>query len=247
MDATIVWQGLSQLDNSSPLVAIVTGITGRSKNPKTGPMAQLWILRADISPLAAIKRGSDSAICGDCVWRGDKGKNRGCYVTVPNAPTAIWNKYKRGGYRELRSESVALLLRANGIRLRLGAYGDPGALPVWLLHNLTSVIAGHTGYTHAWRYRPELAPFVVASADTPADVASARALGFRTFRTRTPEQPLLAGEIACPASEEAGKRTTCDRCNLCDGSRENERRKSVAIIAHGTGTSYVLNFIRKAS
>ena len=245
VDSALVWRGLSALDSVSPVIAVVTGIDGGSNNPKTGPMAQLWILREDIAPTAAVANGSDAAVCGDCGLRGVDGKNRGCYVAVKNAPLAVWHKYQRGGYVELAPEIVALDLRANGIRLRLGAYGDPAALPVWLLDNLTSVIAGHTGYTHAWRTRPELARYVMASADSPADVAHAHALGFRTFRTRAPEQPLLPDEISCPAADESGKRTTCERCNLCDGSRVNDRRRSVAILAHGTTTVHALAFIRR--
>jgi hypothetical protein len=47
---------MSELDSSAPLVAIITGMRGGSANPKTGPMAQLWILRSDMSPLDAIQQ-----------------------------------------------------------------------------------------------------------------------------------------------------------------------------------------------
>ena len=41
------------------------------------------------------------------------------------------------------------------------------------------------------------------------------------------------GEISCPASDEAGKRTTCERCGLCAGA--SRAAKDITIIAHGTG------------
>ena len=43
-------------------------------------------------------------------------------------------------------------------------------------------------------------------------------------------------EILCPASKEAGYRTTCDSCKLCSGS--NISAKSIAIVAHGGGAKY---------
>jgi hypothetical protein len=39
-------------------------------------------------------------------------------------------------------------------------------------------------------------------------------------------------EIACPASREAGAKTTCDRCVAC-GGRSAKARADVAILAHG--------------
>ncbi len=248
VDTAIVWEGFSALDPTAPLVAIITGMSGRSKNPKTGPMAQLWIIRSDRSPLDAIADGSDSAICGKCIFRGYKGKGRGCYVTVKNAPLAIYRKYARGGYQTMAPEYAALTLRDNGVALRLGAYGDPAALPAWLLQRLTDVIVSHTGYTHSWRNRPDLARYVMASADCPGDYALAHSMGFRTFRTRTSDQPMLTGEIACPASDEAGKRTTCEKCKLCNGADSNDKRKSIAIIVHGAVASiHALRVIRNAA
>ena len=56
--------------------------------------------------------------------------------------------------------------------------------------------------------------------------------GWRTFRIRGPQDPLLAGtECICPASDEAGHRVTCERCQLCRGT--NRPARSVAIVAHG--------------
>ena len=243
-NSAIVWQGPSAFDHA-PIVAIVTSLDARSHNLKTGPMAQLWILRSDVPPIDAAASGADGSICGDCGLRGIDGEPRGCYVILAHGPQAVYRKFRDGGYETIAPELIALRLRYAGLALRLGAYGDPAALPLWLLQSLTNVIARHTGYTHAWRTRPDLARYLMASADSPADVAHAHALGFRTFRTRAPEQPLLPDEISCPAADESGNRTTCERCNLCDGSRVNDRRRSVAILAHGTTTVHALAFIRR--
>ena len=236
----VIYQGPSALDGA-PIVAIVTGLTGRSKNPKTGPLAQLWILRADMSPLDAIKTGQDVSICGDCRHRGDgTGRQRGCYVSVKNAPLAVWRAYHAGRYRRLAARTIARRLAARGLGIRVGAYGDGAALPRGIVRDVVEGIQ-HTGYTHAWRTLcPQDWPWLMASVDTPDEQQTARRAGWRTFRVRRADESLRSREIVCPASEEGGKRTTCAACVLCDGSAPGDARASIAIIAHGTGTaSYV--------
>lgn len=246
LDSAKIWDGNSAIDGA-PIVAIVTGLKRPSKNPKTGPMAQLWILRADISPLDAIASGSDRSICGDCGLRGSNGRERGCYVAVKNAPLAVWRRFTRGGYESLTPIALSAILRERKLRIRLGAYGDPAALPIAVIRDLVSQAPGWTGYTHRWQSRGDLAPYVMASADSPALAQRANALGFRTFRTRVDDQQLLPGEIACPASDEMDHRTSCDRCNLCNGATADDRRRSIAIIAHGPTTVHAVKFIRMMS
>jgi hypothetical protein len=235
--SAIVWRGRSAFD-SKPIVAIVTGLDRGNKNAKTGAnLAQLWILRSDIRPLDAIKTGADQSICGDCKHRGDgTGKRRSCYVSVKNAPRAVHEAYRKGRYVSMRPSDVAVHLASRGMGIRIGAYGDGAALPASVLADLTHGIF-HTGYTHAWQSRPDLRQWLMASVDNPAEYDAAKRSGWRTFRVRTADEHLDSHEIACPASDEAGKRTSCDRCGLCDGSRPDDQRRSIAIIAHGIGTS----------
>lgn len=59
----IILEGPPPIDGA-PIVAILNGATGRSSaNRKTGAMAQLWIIRADISPVDAIHTGEDASVC----------------------------------------------------------------------------------------------------------------------------------------------------------------------------------------
>lgn len=239
LDAAVVWAGPSRFDGS-PIVAIVTGLGRRSKNRKTGPVAQLWIIRSDINPVRAIELRQDYAICGSCTLRGVLDVGRICYVNVPRCVLAIYRRYARGGYPDVDPAIVASLCRAQGQAMRLGAYGDPAALPLWVLRELTAGLR-HTGYTHSWRYvRPEYAGVLMASVDTPAEYRMATAAGWRTFQTVLPGQLLPARVISCPASEEAGKRTTCARCTLCDGARPGDRRASIAIQSHGNGAVHYI-------
>ena len=243
--SAVVWRGPSNFNNA-PIVAIVTGLVRRSTNAKTGAnLAQLWILAEDVSPMDAIKVGRDQSICGTCRHRGDgTGKDRSCYVVVKNAPLSVWKTYASGGYASMRPADVATHLASRGMGIRLGAYGDAAALPIDVIRDITNGIF-HTGYTHAWRSRPDLAPWLMASTDSANEQALASDAGWRTFRVRTPDQSLVTHEIACPASAEAGARTNCDRCVLCDGARgAGDRRANVAILAHGTGAH---SFLRVAA
>lgn len=235
----VLWEGPSKLD-AAPLVVIVTmGATNR----KTGPMDQSWILRSDMHPLAAVRCGKDVSICGDCIHR--KRKRRSCYVTVQHGPAGVFNAYTRGKYPKLTRQAAREKMA--GRFLRIGAYGDPMMVPVWVWEGITAVVSGWTGYTSQWA-NPALRPepyrqFLMASVKTLDEHAEAHAAGWRTFRTRMPSTELLPGEIVCPASEEAGHKLQCIECRICAGLCGARGQKSVAIYPHGPGKAH---FFRNA-
>lgn len=243
-NAAVIYRGPSQLPGQSAaeIVGVVTGLDGSSHNPKTGPMAQLWIIRADVDPVSALKSGKSRAICGDCGLQ-----DNGCYVAVKNAPLAVYRRLKRRGYRRGTCARVNAVLQARGLRLRLGAYGDPAALPASVLQQLTAGVRW-TGYTHAWRGLQDPAAYqqlLMASCDSPADRALAVIRGWRTFRTRAVDQLINEGEITCPASDEAGHRTTCEQCCLCDGKHGlQDARRSIVIAVHGATQAKAVRFLR---
>jgi hypothetical protein len=143
MDAVsgvIFYQGPSKIDGQ-PIVGIATF---NSKNTKTGPIVQTWIIRSDIHPSEAINTGEDKSVCGSCPLRGlikdasektDKktistptvNKGRSCYVLVQQAPAAIYKAFKDGKYPVL-NETHAKKMTDKG--LRYGSYGDPVAIPI---------------------------------------------------------------------------------------------------------------------
>lgn len=242
MQSAILYRGPSVLDGA-PIIVVATGLGRGSLNAKTGNLVQTWILREDISPLEAVRTGADSSICGDCPHRGTivDGKNvdRSCYVSVFQAPLSVWNSYKRGIYPDAPADVLA------GRNVRLGAYGDPAAVPqhVWdqLLAEATSVV----GYTHQWRAFPALARYCMASCDSVADYLDAKALKWRTFRVRSDKDRLLTREVACPASKEMGVKTNCALCKACGGNSA-KARVDIAIIAHGA-PSKINAFNRQAA
>lgn len=226
----IIYRGPSMLDGK-PIVVVATD---SSKNRKTGAMIQTWIIRDDISPIDSVKTGADSSICGDCPHRGNgDGSGRSCYVTFFQAPHNIWKTVHRGGYATMTDVSMFA-----GRNVRFGSYGDPAAVPVEVWERIARVASGYTGYTHQWRKADRrYSEFCMASCDSERDRIDAKAMGYRTFRVRPASSPMLAGEIVCPASEEAGKRRSCETCRACSGTRFgtlSNRAADITIIVHGS-------------
>jgi len=234
----ILYEGPSALDGA-PIVVIATGLAKASKNAKTGAMIQTYIIRADMGPLDAVRTGADASICGTCPHRGDgTGKGRSCYVTLIHGPASVWRSYQRGVYPKADAFTAAQLFA--GRMVRLGTYGDPAAAPFALWTVALSAAEGWTGYTHQWRAIPaKWAALVMASADSLADMDTAHALGYRTFRvTAAPFENVKGREAVCPASEEKGKVASCITCKACMGT-SGKARVSIQIAAHGTGKRHV--------
>lgn len=244
----VIYDGPSTQDGAPIVVIAVTGHKPPSKmNSKTGDMLQTYIIRSDVDPVSAVHGGLDVSICGDCKHRGDgTGKGRTCYVTLMHGPASVYRAFKRGIYpyagvsrvSDYRDSSLMRLREiaelGQGRMVRLGTYGDPAMVPAYIWRALVSGAEGRTGYTHQWRTRADLSDLVMASCDNVAEFDLARSSGWRAFVVRPMSTPVPAGTVTCPASEEAGKRTTCLACHLCDGVRPGDKRKSITIMAHGT-------------
>lgn len=230
-NGVVFYEGPSLL-TGDPIVGIVTGIGSiASKNYKTGDMAQAWILRSDIDPSAAIKSGADEAICGNCQHRSVDGNiGRSCYVTWWLAPMNVYKAYRKHAY--ITASQQDLVDYMLGHYVRLGAYGDPAAIPyrVWL--DVVRQSSGAIGYTQQWRdCDPIFSRLLMASVQSEAEASEARARGWRTFRVRPVGANVLDNEAICPASEEAHHGSTCRECQLCQGT--TKAAKSVVIQAHG--------------
>ena len=240
----IIYEGPSLLDGQQ-IVVIATGMKAKSSNGKTGGMIQTWILLRDIDPREANKSGADYAICGECPHRGkattalDKALavERTCYVIIFQAPLNVWKSFHRGIYdRAVDSEAIASV--GDGNEVRLGSYGDPAAVPAYVWKALLSRASGNTGYSHqsGLDNADFVAEIMMVSADNLAMAQAAWDKGHRTFRLVDSLDDITNNEINCPASKEAGQRTTCDKCGLCAGS--SIKAKSIAIVAHGNGAKY---------
>lgn len=226
----ILWEGPSPVDGA-PIVCIVTGLTERSANGKTGSMLQTWILRQDVPPHHAFINGSGASVCGDCPHAGYN--NNTCYVRWYQAPLSVWNCYRRGGYLQI-GYSWPIFKDAT---VRFGAAGDPAMVPADIWRLILEHCANHTGYTHQWRqpWAQDLKGICQASCDGLADYLEATANGWRTFLVKPADAPSPSGTVHCAASAERGAKTTCQLCHLCDGDSAN-----VVINAHGSRKGAVL-------
>lgn len=245
-NGAILWEGASPIDGS-PIVMIITGLAGKaSDNRKTGEMLQTWILRRDMSPVDALKSGQDRAICGDCPMRGivdpvtGKLKGRACYVNVGQAPRGIWECYARGGYAHVSPADMGE--RIAGQAIRLGAYGDPGLVPLSVLQDLTRHARLWTGYTHQWRtITSAYSDLLMASAETVADRRKARGLGYRVFQVVPKGTDLREIRAMECASTRERNPLHCADCGACAGTRNGATPNAVDVVitAHGTGARYV--------
>jgi hypothetical protein len=229
--SVILFQGPSLFDGK-PIVVIATGIGRKSKNPKTGKMVQTYIMRSDMDPHATLLAKKDRTVCGTCPYAS----GNGCYVSVFKAPLTVWRCFERGSIPVATAEDIA---RLQTLPMRIGSYGDPGAVPLEVWSQLTSTNgSARTGYTHAWRTRSDLAPFAMASVDSAVEGHVARSQGWRTFRVISDDVDTGArpGEIEC-LSDSRGK--SCIDCKLCSGKSEKSAKASIWITAHGSKSNRV--------
>lgn len=231
----ILYEGPSMLDGE-PVIAV---LILHSTNSKTGDMSQVYILRADVSPLEAIRTGQDESICGDCIHRP---ANVGsCYVEVGRAPENIYRTWRAGKYPWF---DAGELLESRPTRL--GAYGDPAALPFSVLAMAYEYSGWNfTSYTSQWKQSRfgHHKRHMMASVKTPEEAFEATARGWRHFRVKLPEEGQLTNEIICPATT---SEMYCIDCKLCNGKRANtDLRRNICIDVHGSTGKEVLYKIER--
>ena len=217
-------------DTEQDLYAALYCIDRPSANKKTGDMVQLAVLPLSKSPTKAVKTKQQHN-CGDCALKSS------CYVN-PVGLNAVYQ-----ATRHLEVSRIPQLYKP----VRLGSWGDPGLVPIPILHCLVHRAPGHTGYTHLWQdINPKYAQYLMASIDALSAQRAGKTLdqlkrsaqraGYRTYTVLSPGQS--AGEdIICPASKRSiyGRDITCRECKLCSGQTYAARNtaRSIAAEIHG--------------
>jgi hypothetical protein len=230
-NSLVVYRGPSEYAPRSTIRAV---LVLKSTNRKTGNMAQLHILHDRVEPHTAQRTGRDQAVCGGCPLRPSL--DGGCYVVTCQGPLSAWRATQRQPVATWSEIGEAL----QGRSLRLGAYGDPAALPGHLIAVLSALVhGGCTGYTHGWRTRPDLKPYCMASTHGEMETLDAQASGWRTCRMMELGGHMLSQEIQCP-NESNG--IDCADCLLCRGA--SLQAKSITIPAHGFRVKAALRVIR---
>ena len=221
-----LYRGPSVLDGS-PIIAV---LIFRSLNDKTGDMMQLYIMRADMSPLEASKRKLDAAICGNCPHRHSLGG--ACYVVLIHGPLVVYKAWKAGKYPAYTPEHDR---RIASRKVRLGAYGDPAAVPYSVLEKLTATALGFTGYTHQLKHKnfdARVLQFCQVSTDTQKQTEQAHAAGNGSYRIVTDKAQALPFETECFADSHG---LECRDCMKCNGT------SNIFIMVHGSRKSNFLN------
>lgn len=246
MSNFVFYRGASQLDGA-PIMAVAVL---RSRNSANSDLVQTFIMRDDMHPVAASRTGADQSVCGvgehACEHRGvyvDGFRVEGtrtCYVNM-NPLASIYRAHTADSYEDLTADVAEQQRRVAGRKIRLGAYGDPAAVPhaVWI--DLLATADSHTGYTHQWRLFPEFRSLCMASVDSVAQRDEAKTAGWRTFRVAAfADWQRDYREALCPKSAEFktqhGHARDCGACMSCHGA-DPARPKQVDIVipAHGSG------------
>lgn len=215
----ILWEGASQFDGV-PLVVLISGVRF-SDNNKTGNMLQTLILRQDMLPTDAVKKGYDFSTCGNCVQRPIIAKQTGssiCYVNLGKSINRMWRKYSIGGYTHLQENDYRHL---RGRKLRMGSYGDPAAVPFIVWSKLLPHVVSHTGYTSSWRepVTYHLKGLCQASCNTLDAKKTAESLGWTTFTNLPTGSNAPEKAVLCPNVKD--EEIKCLMCGLCDGKTQN--------------------------
>lgn len=235
-----IYNGPSILHPEVPILGLLSNVDRPSENSKTGNQVQLWILLRDQSPVEGVKTKADVAICGTCPLRGSI-----CYVNHAFGTANVWRSWKRGNVTLGFPPRYKTRFRS----LRLGAYGDPAALPIELLTTLVTRFRTWTGFTHLWRdAHPDLRALCMASVETPALAEEANLMGWRSFRIRTSTDETRFKDEALCAHEATHKEITCENCGACNGNQKTFTGNIVTTV-HGLPHKIVKfhNLIRQPS
>lgn len=152
------------------------------------------------------------------------------YVGFISMLKSIAKKYATWDAIPSYDESFALITSemSKGTFVRFGTYGEPSLHPIEMIEAMVQTADNWTGYTHQWKRSNVLGKFFMASTHTLDESNVAKEQGYRSYiATPTP-----IGEVVnCPASKEAGYKSSCSKCGLCSGT-EGKGTKSIYILNH---------------
>lgn len=239
-ETLVLYKGISLLDNETPIMLVMSGFTKDSSNEKTGPQVQLYILPIHESPKdtyhGTYPNGdivpSRFSVCGDCKYNG----NNGCYVRWSHLGS-LWKAAKD-------QPAIPMTLSREflrGLRVRVGAAGDPSAIPSSVWNRILGTCENFTGYTHQWNKEPfqDLKDLFMASVDNARENEKAHAKGWSTFFVTDSEEESEEHGTRCLSSagktDTHGLPTTCSSCMLCNG--KSRKQKTITEVLHGASNT----------
>lgn len=255
----IFYRGPSVMDSSESVCGIIQLYA--SSTDKTRNMAQVWVFPEEIIDYTILylagevdktpttwmlESGRDKVTCLDCELRSEAAGGDGkCYThqrTLRSGANQMLYALARHGWPEIgpnRLRQEMLILHQENRKVRNTAFGEAMCLPDAILDIL--VLIPGTAYTNAWDLlEPNRArkwqKFFMASVHNYDQQARARELGWRCYKRIPVGGPFnREHEFRCPASHEMGHKSTCERCEGCNGWR-SDYTKDVVIEDH----SYVV-------
>ncbi len=219
----VAYRGPSTIDGA-PIAAVVSCIDTPSRNTKTGDMAQVAFMRADMTPRDAVASGADVSVCGSCPSRPalHDGAGYSCYVQTWRMK-AQWAAMARQAVDLAGAvEAVSRLYKP----VRFGQYGNASSVPSDVIVQLVAASRRHTLYEAQWQSNAWLAPYAMASVRSAEEARAAQTQGWRTFRQLHDGEELQPGEVMCPNITHG---IPCASCLLCDGAGD---AKSTAVPNH---------------
>ena len=220
-----VWVGPSLFDGK-PIQVVISGYSKDSENEKTGPMIQISILPVDESPWESYKLGKKT-VCGECKYNGQ----RGCYVRWSNLSNISKSSHRNTGDLSLGQALCA------GLRVRVGAAGDPAAVPTYVWEALLKDSDGFTGYTHSWKScDPALKRYFMASTDSIEETEAALNDGWSPFYVVESWEEAPEDSIKCLSYRTKGNGLPmqCIDCMKCNGQ---SKPKVIVEVLHGASNT----------
>lgn len=232
----VAYRGPS-LYNGEEIRVVAFSLKYSSGNRKTGDMMAVSIILDGVKPTRALKTGQSVAVCGDCPHR----KLSTCYVPLLHYGDKPWLESSMDADISAASKAISQVAQ-QGVPLRVGAYGNISAAPFAVVEKLVEAtrvrgLLQHTSYISDWQTAdPRHARYSMASVQTPMQREAAKALGYRTYRCRLPEESVLDGEVSCPAGKRRkdGHKVTCADCKWCSGT---EGRGKMDVVVEFSGSA----------
>jgi hypothetical protein len=217
----------------------------KSQNSKIGDGNVIQTYHFSIDQVMNNDFTQDKSNCLNCrfSFNQNEGRSGGCYthkglqlMGLKSKLRSLHKAFNDGKIKEFdKSEFDNFIQKISTKKVdlcRFGAYGEPSLLSVDICAKLKKLAKNTTGYTHQWHnINEDYSNYFMASIDNTFELAIAKSKGYRSFFA-TDNKPVNSKTITnCPASKEAGNKTTCVKCSLCNGAQGNSK-KDIYILTH---------------
>lgn len=176
----------------------------------------------------------DASNCLDCPYSGNSGTGD-CYTHKYQQYTGFLSQLRSIKREHLtpfnEDKRTRILSLSEGRYVRFGTYGEPSLMDATLVSQMARIASTWTGYTHQWAkdWAKPYASWFMASVHTESEVELAGEIDYRSFLAKGKDDPVVG--VRCPASKEAGYKSTCEKCSLCSGIL-GKGKKAVSINVH---------------